>query len=236
MNGGGYEKKSKPALSDRSCLAGLAVRQGLTPALASPAQGIAKGCYVLVLRVSSCSVLDRFCSLQQRQSLRWGPGELPGRWQYWSQQTKSCCLSVFHGGAMSSSKELYVTDSPCPPSLHPPALISVRSIGFWLGRQAVAASRAGLAPSVSLADILEQRSSAFKRMLLLSAVLQVVGRNKSPPPLYEFLGTAVSPGFFGAREPARTRAADPRRGFGSTRLNGRLVSQYLLEAQLEIST
>lgn len=59
MNGDGYEKESKPALSDCSCLTGLAVWQGLIPALASPALGIARGCCVLVLRVSSCSVSDR---------------------------------------------------------------------------------------------------------------------------------------------------------------------------------
>lgn len=59
MNGDGYVKKSKPALSECHCLAGLGVRQGLIPALTSPALGIMRGCFILVLGVSSRSVSDR---------------------------------------------------------------------------------------------------------------------------------------------------------------------------------
>ena len=70
MNGDGYRKKSKPALSDRSCLAGLAVQQGLIPALASPAVGIARGCCILVLRVSSHSVSDRDTETETQLAVR----------------------------------------------------------------------------------------------------------------------------------------------------------------------
>lgn len=47
----------------------------------------------------------------------------------------------------------------------------------------MAAFQTRLAPSVSLAGILDhQCSSAFKCMLLLSAVLRVLGHTKSPHP------------------------------------------------------